>query len=42
MRVKGVSPVGHAPEARMPGAERIGHALHDAERYAPSSGLMLH
>jgi len=26
----------------LPGDERIDHALHDAERYAPSSGPMLH
>ena len=43
MRVKGVSPIEHAPEAKMlPGDERIEHALHDAERHAPSSGPMLH
>ena len=43
MRVKGVSPVEHAPEAKMlPGDERVENALHDVERYAPSSGPMLH
>jgi hypothetical protein len=43
MRVNGVSPVEHAPDAKMvPGDERIEHALRDAERYAPSSGPMLH
>ena len=43
MRVKGVSPVEHAPEAKMlPGDERVEHALHAVERYAPSSGPMLH
>jgi len=26
----------------MPGDERVEHALHDVERYAPSSGPMLH
>jgi len=43
MRVKGVSPVEHAPEATMlPGDARVEHALHDVERYVPSSGPMLH
>jgi hypothetical protein len=33
----------HAPEAKMlPGDERVVQALHDAERYAPSSGPMPH
>jgi len=26
----------------LPGDERIDHALHDAERHAPSSGSKLH
>jgi hypothetical protein len=43
MRVKGVSPVEHAREAKLlPGDERVEHALHDAQRYAPSSGPVLH
>jgi hypothetical protein len=43
MRVKGVSPVEHASEAQMlPGDERAAQALHDVQRYAPSSGPMLH
>jgi len=32
---------GH-PLHPMPGDERVEHALHDVERYAPSSGPMLH
>jgi uncharacterized membrane protein len=43
MRVQGVDPVEHAPDARMlPADEHVGHALRDAERYAPTSGPMVH
>jgi uncharacterized membrane protein len=43
MRVKGVNPIEDAPEVHVvPGDERLAHALHDAERYAPSAGPRLH
>ena len=42
MRVKGASPIERAAEAKLlPGDERVEHALHRVERYAPSSGPML-
>jgi uncharacterized membrane protein len=43
MRVKGVSPVEHAPDARLlPGDEHVVQALHDVERHAPAAGPTLH
>lgn len=43
MRVKGVSPVEDAPEARLvPGDERLVRALHEAETHAPTAGPRLH
>jgi uncharacterized membrane protein len=42
MRVKGVSPVAHAPELKLPGDERIHHALMQAEQMATSKGSVLH
>jgi uncharacterized membrane protein len=43
MRVKGVSPVQDAPEAKMlPGDERVEHAMHSVERFVPSSGPATH
>jgi uncharacterized membrane protein len=43
MRVKGVSPVQDAPEAKMlPGDERVEQAMHGAERFVPWSGPATH
>lgn len=42
MRVKGVSPVEYAPEKKLPGDERIEHAMAGVERYMPSAGPVLH
>lgn len=43
MRVKGVSPVEHAPDATvLPGDEHVEHALRDVEGYAPAAGPTLH
>ena len=41
MRVKGVSPVGDATEAKLPGDEYIEHAFAAPEQYLPSSGPAL-
>jgi uncharacterized membrane protein len=38
MRVKGVSPVEDAPEAKLPGDEYIEHAFAAPEKYLPSGG----
>jgi uncharacterized membrane protein len=42
MRVEGVSPVAHEPELKLPGDERIEHALHRSERPMPASGPVMH
>lgn len=43
MRVKGVSPIEHAPDAKMlPGDERVVQALHDVEHHVPATGPTLH
>lgn len=36
VRVKGVSPVEHRPDAKVPGDERIAHALESLEELAPT------
>lgn len=42
MRVKGVSPIEYATEKKLPGDERIEHAMLEAEKYAPAAGPTLH
>lgn len=42
MRVKGVSPVEYAPEAKLPFDERVGEAMLDMEKTAPAQGPFLH
>jgi uncharacterized membrane protein len=43
MRVKGVSPIGQAPDVKMlPSDERIEHAMHSVERHMPSAGPAMH
>jgi uncharacterized membrane protein len=43
MRVKGVSPIGDAPDVKMlPADERVEHAMHGVERHMPSAGPMMH
>lgn len=42
MRVKGVSPVQHAPELKPPFDEAIHHGLERQEQHMPSGGPVLH
>ncbi|WP_019140167.1 DUF2231 domain-containing protein [Noviherbaspirillum massiliense] len=42
MRVRNVSPVRHVPEAKLPGDERMEHAMQRMERIAPAAGPTLH
>ena len=42
MRVKGVSPVEHEREVKLPNDEKLEHAMANAERYVPAAGPVLH
>jgi len=42
MRVKGVSPIEHEPEKKLPGDEMIAHAMLREEKRMPSGGPVLH
>lgn len=42
MRVKGVDPVEHMPEAKLPMDETVHHALEKAQQGVPAGGPMLH
>jgi uncharacterized membrane protein len=42
MRVKGVSPVEHAPELKLPMDETLHHAMTEVEKAAPAGGPVLH
>jgi uncharacterized membrane protein len=42
MRVKGVSPIDHAPEAKLPGDEKVTRAMLAEENFIPSTGPVLH
>jgi uncharacterized membrane protein len=42
MRVKGVSPIEHATDSKLPGDELIEHAMMQEEKPVPSSGPVLH
>jgi uncharacterized membrane protein len=41
MRVKGVSPVEYAPDLKLPGDERLAHAMLGMEKAVPSAGPRL-
>lgn len=42
VRVKGVSPIEYAPEAKLPLDERVEEAMLDVEKAAPAQGPLLH
>lgn len=42
MRVKGVDPVEHEPEAKLPVDETVHHALEKMEKFMPAGGPTLH